>query len=140
MKTRKRTFGWVAGMILCSMAIWSSTRIFGQDNTYEIKPEIRLPENRSDAARAIDAYERVMERYMTLMERSFGQMDGSLGEVTRGLDAIDRRLTDLSIRLARIEKALGIEPIEAPTPVVPPADGANKGPGPHAPPQQAPQP
>ena len=84
--------------------------IEGYERIYEIRPEIRLPEHRTDAARAIDAYERLMERYMSLSERNFNSINGNFSTITTRLDSIDGKLGSLSERIARIEKALGIEP------------------------------
>lgn len=110
MRTKKGLFGVAAGLIICVVVVWYSSVIEGYEKTYEIRPEIRLPEHRTDAARAIDAYERLMERYMSLSEKNFNGINGNLNSVTQKLDLIDGKLTGLSERIARIEKALGIEP------------------------------
>ena len=109
MRTRKGLFGIAGGIIILVIIVWYSGVIEGYEKTYEIRPEIRLPEHRTDAARAIDAYERLMERYMSLSERSFSGIGADLKGVGQKLDAIDGKLTGLSARIARIEKALGIE-------------------------------
>jgi len=110
MRTKKGLFSIAAGLIVCVVVVWYSSVIEGYEKTYEIRPEIRLPEHRTDAARAIDAYERLMERYMSLSERNFNGINGNLNTVTKKLDSIDSKLSTLSERIARIEKALGIEP------------------------------
>jgi predicted nucleic acid-binding Zn-ribbon protein len=69
---------------------------------------------RTDAARAIDAYERLMERYMDLTERNSMRINLGLKEVIKKLDSIDNKLTELSARIARIEKSLGIEKAKSP--------------------------
>jgi len=110
MRTKKGLFSIAAGLIVCVVVVWYSSVIEGYGKTYEIRPEIRLPEHRTDAARAIDAYERLMDRYMSLSERNFNSINVNLNSVTRKLDSIDSKLSGLSARIARIEKALGIEP------------------------------
>ncbi len=71
---------------------------------------VNVPEYKTDAARAIDAYERLMERYMDLSEQLVSQMGGGYQSVTMKLDSIDAKMNELSARLARIEKKLGIDP------------------------------
>ncbi|MHC4890317.1 MAG: hypothetical protein ACYTEO_12750 [Planctomycetota bacterium] len=49
-----------AGLICCVVVVLLSPSIQGGEKTYEIRPQVTLPEYRSDAARAIDAYERLI--------------------------------------------------------------------------------
>lgn len=113
-KTHKGLFGIVTVLVAFVAVLWYSGVIEGDPRKYEIRPEIRpeirIPEYRSDAARAIDAYERMMERYMTLSERNLGGIETDLKSVVRKLDSIEGQLMGLSVRMGRIEKALGIEP------------------------------
>ena len=79
----------------------------------DVKPQINIPEYRSDSNRAIDAYERLMERYMDLVEKSISDINEDYKNTNYKLDSIDEKLTDLSTRIQRIENALGIEqPVE----------------------------
>ena len=94
------------GFVACVMLVWFSKSIQGSPKTYEVHPEINIPEYRTDSVRAIDAYERLMDRYMGLTERNLGRIERDLGSVVRKLDSIDRKLTDLSVRISRIEKAV----------------------------------
>jgi len=94
----------VLGLLILSSAIMQA----GQ-KTYELRPEITLPEYRSDAARAIDAYERTMTHYMSLVERNLTGVNTDVRAVLRKLDSIDAKLIALSVRVARIEEVLGIE-------------------------------
>ena len=110
MRAERRAIGIAVGAVACVAMVWYSGVIEGYEKRYEIRPEIRLPEHRTDAARAIDAYERLMGRYMTLSERNFASVSGNLQGVTKRLDSIDGKLTGLLVRIGRIEKALGIEP------------------------------
>lgn len=96
-------------IICCLLAVWLSTSIQGSTKTYEVRPNITIPESRTDAARAIDAYERLMERYMDLTERNLFNVGRDTKEAVKKLDSIDLKLTQLSTRIAAIEKALGIE-------------------------------
>lgn len=119
-KTHKGLFGAVTVLLILWAVMWYSGVLEGDSRMYEvrpeIRPEIRIPEYRSDAARAIDAYERLMDRYMTLNERSLGDIGADLKGINRKLDSIDRQIRGLSERIGGIEAALGIEP---PRPVAP---------------------
>ncbi len=123
MRANKSMFGIVAGVIVGVSVVWYCTSIEGSDRTYKIRPEIRheirLPEYRTDAARAIDAYERLIERYMTLTERNLSGLKVDMSSVAKMLESIDGKLTGLSTRMSRIEHALGIEPPEKPGPTNP---------------------
>jgi len=107
------TFVAIAGVV--AALVWLTGVLDAADYRYELRPEIRLPEYRSDAARAIDAYERLMERYMQITERRLIGFDDSLDAVRHKLDLIDGKLNELSLRLGRIEQALGIASVK-PTP------------------------
>jgi hypothetical protein len=99
----------IAAVFVCCTAVWFSVSLYGGQKTYEVEPQITIPEYRTDAARAIDAYERLMERYMDLTERNLFSVGADVRDIVKRLDSIDGKLTDLSGRIARIEKALGIE-------------------------------
>ncbi len=107
----------VAAIACCLIVIWLSTSIEGSQKTYEVEPQITNLQYRTDAARAIDAYERLMERYMSLTERNLFSLGTDIRDVIRKMDSIDDKLTQLCTRIARLEKALGIEPadVSAPT-------------------------
>lgn len=96
------------GLITCVVVAWFSTTTQGGEKTYEVQPQLILPEYRSDTARAIDAYERLMDRYMSLTERNLTGISTDLKSIAKKLDSVDGKLTELSARMARIEKALGI--------------------------------
>jgi hypothetical protein len=98
-----------AGLVCCVVLVWLSTSIHGSEKKYEVRPQITLPEYRTDAARAIDAYERLMDRYMGLTERNLIGFGMDLKGVDKKLGSIDAKLTEISARMARIERVLGIE-------------------------------
>ena len=108
MRVNKNLLAIAAGLIACVVVVWFSASIHGGQKTYEVQPQITLPEYRTDAARAIDAYERLMERYMDLTERNLIVIGTGLQDVVKRLDSIDGKLMKLSTRMARIEKSLGI--------------------------------
>jgi len=102
MKTNKNLLAVAAVAICCLIVVWLSTSIHGSQRTYELQPWISVPEYRTDAARAIDAYERLMDRYIDLTESNVSRLGTDIRDVVKRLDSIDARL-------ARLEKALGIE-------------------------------
>jgi hypothetical protein len=81
----------------------------GHYNTdkYQVEAEITTPEYQTDTSRVIDAYERLMDKYMDLAE---WRIAADCQVASQKLDSIDAKLADLSVRLSRIEKALGIDP------------------------------
>jgi hypothetical protein len=109
MTTNKNVLAVGAVVVCCITVVWFSTSIQGVPKTYELRPQISIPEYRTDAVRAIDAYERLMERYMDLTERNSIGISADLKEVIKKLYSINNKLTELSARIARIEKTFGIE-------------------------------
>jgi len=109
MRVNKNLLALAAAVVCCTIVVWFSTSIQGNPKTYEVRPQVSIPEYRTDAARAIDAYERLMERYMDLTERSLLRVAGDVRDVMKKLDSIDHKLTVLCARTAKIEEALGIE-------------------------------
>jgi len=120
-----RKLRWVGAVIvLVVIVLWLSTSPGQVQKKYQVETRVySTPEYRTDAARAIDAYERVMERYMDVAERNFAAISGDLrvldtkiNAVDAKLTAVDAKLTKLDMRLERIERHLGT----IPTPVADP--------------------
>ena len=101
-------------VFVCVVVFWLSTSIGASEQTYEIRPQISLPEYRTDAARAIDAYEILMERYMTITEKRLINVDTNIKAMMKKLDSIETKLTGLNRRIAGIERAVGIEKTHQP--------------------------
>ena len=115
MNTNRNTIAILAVIIVCSILIWLSASIEGsQKKTYEIHPNITMPEYRTDSARITDAYERLMDRYLDLTERNISAFGTDLNYIANKLDSIDSRMAELSARIAKIEAALGIEQSKSP--------------------------
>jgi len=113
MRKRKKLLAMATTVTACFVGFYLSSSIKAKPATYELRPEIHvpqytLPENRTDAARAIDAYERLMQRYMIATESNFAQIDRDIRDVVKKLDSIDNKLTALSEKTTRIENAIGI--------------------------------
>jgi len=111
-KENKNLLVVVAILIVCLILIGFSSSIHGGEKIYEIRPEIMLPEYRTDTAHAIDAYERVMDRFINLTERNLTGINTDIKSIAKKLVLIDCKLTDLSIRMGRLENALGIKQTE----------------------------
>ncbi|NQT04022.1 MAG: hypothetical protein HQ580_18495 [Planctomycetes bacterium] len=109
MITNKNLLAVGAVVICCITVVWFSTTTQGRPKTYEIRPRISVPEYKTDTLHAIDAYERLMERHMNLTERNSTRIGTDIKEVMKKLDSINDKLTELSARIARIEKTFGIE-------------------------------
>jgi hypothetical protein len=109
MKKSKNVLVITAAGVCCLVVVWLSTSIQGSQKTYELRPQISVPEYRTDAARAIDAYERLMDRYVDLTERNLFRVAGDMQGLAQRLDSIDDKLAELCARIADIEKALGVE-------------------------------
>ena len=105
----KNVLAVAAVVVICVVAVWFSTSIQGSQKTYELEPRLTIPAYRTDIARVVDAYERLMERYMYLTDRNLAGINTELKSAAEKLESIDSRLVELSARTARIEKALGIE-------------------------------
>ena len=99
-----------AVIVICLIAAAISTAIPENGKKYEVDTVVDVPEYKTDAARAIDAYERLMDRYMDLSEKLISQVGSDRQAVSTKLDSLDSRLADISTRLTRIENALGIDP------------------------------
>ena len=116
----------VCGVVLVAvMAILLSPSTGRDRQNYRVETRLYdVPEYRSDAARAIDAYERLMERYMDLTERNLLAVAADGQTLIARLDGLDAALTKLDGRLARIERHLGIAPAPPVVTVDPNAAGA----------------
>jgi hypothetical protein len=119
MKTNRNTIVILVVIIVCSVLVWLSASIEGGQKTYEIHPNIAMPEYKTDLIRITDAYERLMERYLDLTERNLLSLGTDLNYVATKLDSIDNQLTEMSARIARIETALGIDKAKSKSAVQP---------------------
>ena len=115
MRITKRLLAIAAAVTCCIILVCFSESIHGGQNTYEIRPQIELPEHRTDVARIIDAYERLMDRYMDLTDRNSALIGMDIKDIAATLDSINVKLHELSTRTARIERALGIQQPATPT-------------------------
>ena len=113
-----RRVRWIgAAIVLGMVVIWLAVSPGQSQDARRVETRIyATPEYKTDAARAIDAYERVMERYMDVTERNFMAISADIQAVDAKLDAIDVKLMKLDMRLERIERHLGTIPTPTPDP------------------------
>jgi len=123
MKSNKRLTIMLAVAGACFFVLWLSSSLGQSRRKYEVEAQVYgVPEYRSDAARAVDAYERLMERYMDLTERNLFAVSADVRTIAAKLDAIHTDVAGVNARLARIEKHLGIPSAsEPPAPTHTPA-------------------
>jgi hypothetical protein len=111
MKIKKNLFIISVVVVVClataRFALSLQNRHYGFDNNYLVDTEITTPEYQTDTSRVINAYERLMDKYMDLAE---SRIAADCQTASQKLESIDVKLSDLSVRLSRIEKALGIDP------------------------------
>ena len=121
MKSNRKPFVILLIVLVSLLALWLSGSGAQNRKGYQVEAQIYgTPEYRTDTARAVDAYERLMDRHMDLTERNFLNVSTDMKNLAVTLDRINARLATLDQRLARIEKHLGIQP----PPVVPTAPAA----------------
>ncbi len=123
---RSRIVYRIAGVLVVCLIVLGLSTSTGRDRdrkTYEVETQVySVPQTPSDAARAINANERLMERYMDMTERSLFDLASDLKVLALKIDAVDAKLTQLDRRLTRIETRLGIAPAPVrPDPNAPPA-------------------
>jgi hypothetical protein len=116
-------------VIFIGVLIWLAGSLNGSQD-YDVKPEISIPEYKSDAARAIDAYEKVMDRYMDISESNFKNIASDNEKIFEKLLEIQQDLNRIDMRLERIEKAMGLEPLPPVRTTAPLPEGDEKKPAP----------
>jgi len=128
MRKKRYLLAGTAGLACCILLAWLSSASRGIEKTYEIESQIWTPEYRTDAARAIDAYERLMHRYMDMTDQNLFRIDSAIRALDGKLDSIDAKLSELGTRIARIEIFLGIE-LPEPAPQEGPSEESGSGEG-----------
>jgi chromosome segregation ATPase len=109
-KNKKAIAYSIAGVLF----LLTFTSITGGQRTYQVKPEIEISDYKTENIQLMDAYERLMDRYMNLVERNLEAIDTDIKNTSESLVSIEKKLDELSVRMAKIEKALGIEQPQSP--------------------------
>ena len=97
-------------IIFIGVLVWFAGSLRGGQD-YDVRPEISVPEYKTDAARAIDAYEKMMNRYMDLTESQFKNVSLDNQKTFEKLLEMQAELVQINMRLERIEKTMGLEPL-----------------------------
>ncbi|HPS54519.1 MAG TPA: hypothetical protein PLP05_02880 [Sedimentisphaerales bacterium] len=98
-----------AVLAFCIVLSSSSTLIQGTEKTYEIRPEITLPEQKTDTTRFIESYERLLDRLITTTEKSQFSLTDDISSVGEKLELMDKKLDEILVRIQKIEKSLNID-------------------------------
>jgi GTPase Era involved in 16S rRNA processing len=93
-------------IIACGLIASYISSTYAEDKTYEVYTEYSLPEYRTDTARAIDAYQQMINRLLDTNERNNAV-------IIAKLDAIQKDLQLLSTRIENIEKAVSCRKIRS---------------------------
>jgi len=88
MKTNRNLLVLAAGLLARVAVVWFSTSIQGSEQIYEVRPQITIPEYKTDTTRVIDAYERLMDRYMDLTERNLSRISTDIQGIVNKLDSL----------------------------------------------------
>ena len=102
-----RNFKITVAVLGCVALLWS---LAGAQNTktYEIRPHIPESVFKTESARVMDAYERMVDRTLELNARQLDAMDLNIKEVSKQLYRVEAKLDQLLDRSILIEYALGI--------------------------------
>ena len=101
-------------ILFIGVLVWFAGSLRGEQNhDYDVRPEISVPEYKTDAARAIEAYEKMMNRYMDLTESQFKNVSLDNQKTFEKLLEIQTEIARIDMRLERIEQKLGLEPLPA---------------------------
>jgi hypothetical protein len=110
----KGLFAILGFLTVCLAVNFLSTSLQGSEKRYEIRPEVTLPESKTDIDRVIDAYERLMDNYLQSMDRHLAGIYLNTEHAAQTMESIDQKLSTLSVQLETIQKNLGIDIPEKP--------------------------
>ena len=96
---RTKTLLLVIVIIVCGLAVSFIGNSYAEEKSYEVQTQYSLPEYRTDTARAIDAYQQMINRLLDTNERNNAI-------IIAKLDAIGKELQSLSVRMEKIGKAV----------------------------------
>ncbi|MFA5422782.1 MAG: hypothetical protein WC374_02885 [Phycisphaerae bacterium] len=107
MKTR-RNFAFLSVILLaCAAFFWLATS-HGVEKEIEVQT-YSLPEYRSDTARAIDAYQQMINRMLDDNQQNWANLQQQLNTINAKLDKIQGDIDGISRQIGRIEEKMGIE-------------------------------
>jgi predicted PurR-regulated permease PerM len=107
MKTRRTFISLIVIAVVCAAFFWLAVS-HGVEKEVEVQT-YNLPEYRSDTARAIDAYQQMINRMLDDNDRNWEMVQEQLNSINSKLDTVLSELDGISQRIARIENKMGIE-------------------------------
>ncbi len=121
MMQRQSTAIWLIIGLVFLLTSATGVESGGRRHTYEVRNSITAPQYRSDAARAIDAYERLMDRYMSLTENNLIAAQAEGRDVAHRLTRLESSLERVEQKLDHLTRALqvGPVPVAKPSPSTP---------------------
>ena len=123
MRAKRTLLAVAAAAISCLIVVWFTTTIQGSE-TYEIHPHVAVPYGytpTTDTYRLIDLIEYLTDQNQQIALDHLTAINEQLKALAKKLNSVDAKLTRLSRRMARIEKALGIQQPPHTTKQKPPA-------------------
>lgn len=98
----------ISGIIAACFVLCTS-HLQGEEKRYEVRPEITVPEYKTDITRMVEAYERLINSSLRTTEKQLTDLQGDVDAVMSKLSGIDQKLSLLSVQMQAIELKLGIE-------------------------------
>ena len=115
MKAKKRILriGLVAVLAVAAIFLITGQTTNAGEKTYEINAGRHLVKGyTSEVDRVMESYDKLMNRYMDMVDSNMKGISYDTKKILSELGSIDKKINTLDERIARIEKALKIEPPE----------------------------
>ena len=115
MKIKKRILrmGLIAVLAVAVVFLLASQTTNASEKTYKINAgQHSVRGYTSDVDRVMESYEKLMNRYMDMVDSNMRGISYDTKKILGNLSSIDKKINTLDERIARIEKALKIEPPE----------------------------
>ena len=115
MKTKKRMLriGLVAVLAVAAIFLLTGQTTTAGEKTYKINAgQHSVRGYTSEVDRVMESYEKLMNRYMDMVDSNMKGISYDTKKILSELGSIDKKINTLDGRIARIEKALKIEPPE----------------------------
>ena len=115
MKTKKRMLriGLVAVLAVAAIFLLAGQTTTAGEKTYKINAgQHSVRGYTSEVDRVMESYEKLMNRYMDMVDSNMKGISYDTKKILSDLGSIDKKINTLDGRIARIEKALKIEPPE----------------------------
>jgi hypothetical protein len=115
MRTKKRILrvGFIIVLAIAAIFLLASQTTTASEKTYKINAgQHSVRGYTSEVDRVMVSYEKLMNRYMDMVDSNMRGISYDTKKILGDLSSIDKKINTLDERIARIEKALKIEPPE----------------------------